>query len=94
MKGLKLDAEWTNDCFGKKDYDCGIVSLSTRYWPAASGPSAESEILLNHGDGEAITLAKSEFGAETREEVMKQVEEWAQSIFDEIVSLLAKHYKM
>ena len=30
---LKLNAEWTNDCQGKKDYDGDILSISTRYWP-------------------------------------------------------------
>jgi hypothetical protein len=28
-----LDATWTDDAQGKKDYDGGIVSISTRYWP-------------------------------------------------------------
>ncbi len=30
---LKLDARWTDDCQGKKDYDGDILSISTRYWP-------------------------------------------------------------
>lgn len=30
---MKLNAVWTNDCCGKKDYDGGILSISTRYWP-------------------------------------------------------------
>ncbi len=33
----KLDAEWTNDCQGKKDYDGNIISISTRYWPRGGG---------------------------------------------------------
>ena len=31
---MKLEAEWTDDCQGKKDYDGDILSISTRYWPA------------------------------------------------------------
>jgi hypothetical protein len=34
---LKLAAEWTNDCQGKKDYDGDIVGISTRYWPRGGG---------------------------------------------------------
>lgn len=34
---MKLDAEWTDDCQGKKDYDGNILSISTRYWPRGGG---------------------------------------------------------
>jgi hypothetical protein len=34
---LKLDANWTDDCQGKKDYDGPILWLSTRYWPPDGG---------------------------------------------------------
>lgn len=34
---MKLTAEWTDDCQGKKDYDGNILSISTRYWPANGG---------------------------------------------------------
>lgn len=34
---MKLAAEWTNDCQGKKDYDGEILSISTRYWPRGGG---------------------------------------------------------
>lgn len=34
---MKLAAEWTDDCQGKKDYDGEILSISTRYWPANGG---------------------------------------------------------
>lgn len=34
---MRIDAEWTNDCSGKKDFDGPIVSISTRYWPANGG---------------------------------------------------------
>jgi hypothetical protein len=30
---MKLSAQWTDDCQGKKDYDGPILSISTRYWP-------------------------------------------------------------
>lgn len=32
-----LDAEWTDDCGGKKDYDGAIISISSRYWPRGGG---------------------------------------------------------
>lgn len=34
---MRLAAEWTNDCQGKKDYDGEILSVSTRYWPSGGG---------------------------------------------------------
>lgn len=34
---MKLVAEWTDDCQGKKDYDGDILSISTRYWPRGGG---------------------------------------------------------
>lgn len=34
---FKLDAKWTDDCQGKKDYDGEILSISTRYWPRGGG---------------------------------------------------------
>lgn len=37
---MKLGAEWTDDCQGKKDFDGDILSISTRYWPAGGGFSA------------------------------------------------------
>ena len=34
---MKPNAEWTNDCQGKKDYDGDILTISTRYWPRGGG---------------------------------------------------------
>lgn len=34
---LKIDAEWKDDCQGKKNYDADIIFLSTRYWPRGGG---------------------------------------------------------
>lgn len=34
---FKVDAEWTDDAQGKKDFDGDILSISTRYWPAGGG---------------------------------------------------------
>lgn len=34
---MKLQAEWTDDCQGKKDYDGNILSISSRYWPRGGG---------------------------------------------------------
>jgi hypothetical protein len=33
----RLDATWTDDAQGKKDYDGDILSISTRYWPRGGG---------------------------------------------------------
>lgn len=37
LDGVKVPAEWADDCQGKKDFDGELVSLSTRYWPAGGG---------------------------------------------------------
>lgn len=34
---MKLEAEWKDDCQGKKDYDANLVRLSSRYWPRGGG---------------------------------------------------------
>lgn len=33
----RLDATWTDDAQGKKDYDGPILTISTRYWPRGGG---------------------------------------------------------
>lgn len=33
MPTLTKDLQWTPDCQGKWDYDGGIISVETRYWP-------------------------------------------------------------
>lgn len=34
---MTLEAQWTDDCCGKKDYDAPIIAVSTRYWPRGGG---------------------------------------------------------
>lgn len=47
---MKLEARWTDDCQGKKDYDGRILSISSRYWPPRGGYS-----IINRGpDGTTI----------------------------------------
>lgn len=43
-----VDAKWTDDCQGKKDYDGDIISVSTRYWPRGGG------FTTIHNDGREI----------------------------------------
>lgn len=107
MTTLKLQAEWTDDCQGKKDYDGNILSISTRYWPRRVGfwlaqnearpdilPSARSALVLRHGSDDCTTLIEQEFEAETREEVQRQVEIWAQAQMDRVVNILRQHYTL
>jgi hypothetical protein len=60
---LKLAAEWTDDCQGKKDYDGDIVSISTRYWPAGGSTlvfnTAEPEKGLHRLNSDAKPSATS-----------------------------------
>ena len=48
---MTLDAQWTNDCMGKKDYDAPIVEISTRYWPSGGG-----FLITNRQPGQPVQL--------------------------------------
>jgi len=37
LERVRLNAEWTDDCQGKKDFDGGLVRVTTRYWPRGGG---------------------------------------------------------
>lgn len=52
MSELKLYAEWTDDCQGKKDYDGPIISVSTRYWP---GPTSGGFMEVNNEAGKVTS---------------------------------------
>lgn len=56
---IRLDAEWTDDCGGKKDYDGDILSISTRYWPRGGG-----FIAIKHTPGGVVME-----GNEARQEI-------------------------
>lgn len=54
---LPLNAEWRDDCQGKKDYDGEILRISTRYWGSRdyrivggnlTKPSAKSSLMLSY----------------------------------------------
>ena len=93
----KLQARWTDDAQGKKDYDGDIVSVSTRYWPSRdyrqiggnlTKPSAQCSILIRFGEGESKPLIVKEFEARTFEEIKDQVEAWAQLQMNRVTELL------
>lgn len=89
---MKLNAEWTDDCQGKKDYDGDILAISTRYWPGnrqANGfVSAKSSLIIRHGKDDYAILTSKEFEAGTFEELAPQVELWAQEQMDKAVAVL------
>lgn len=47
---FKIDATWTDDCQGKKDYDGTIIGISTRYWPRGG-----SALIFNSETGDIST---------------------------------------
>jgi hypothetical protein len=57
---MRLNAGWTNDCQGKKDYDGDILSISTRYWPRGGGFS-----VVNHSP-EGTTIQDNDSRPEIR----------------------------
>jgi hypothetical protein len=60
-KRLLLDADWTDDCQGKKDYDGEILSISTRYWPRGGGFS-----ILQNVPGKSLSFEENESRPEIR----------------------------
>lgn len=60
---MKLNAEWTDDCCGKKDYDGEVLSVSTRYWPRGGSAlmldTARPDLGLHHVDDGSRPSAKS-----------------------------------
>ena len=102
---LSLDAEWKDDCQGKKDFDGNILLLSTRFysesyhlrWPAkrkmASAASGLYFAAKINDESEWITLYKKEFEGATDSEVKKAVEDWTKSVFQEISQVVIDHFK-
>lgn len=39
-----IEIKWTDDCFGKKDYDANLIKISSRYWPRGG-----SHLVFNEG---------------------------------------------
>ncbi len=72
---MKIDAEWTDDCQGKKDFDGPVVCISTRYWPRGGGFHTfhlDSDGTLvsegNEARPEIRAAATSEFLVNTRDD--------------------------
>ena len=92
---MKLDARWTDDCQGKKNYDAPIVTIDSRYYPGGGESEKHggySSLILRHTDGNEIELTTCEFEGDTEEKVKALVEDWAQKRFDEIVEMLKSNY--
>lgn len=53
-----LNAKWTDDCQGKKDFDGDILSISTRYWPRGGGigflTQKNDHIEISHNENQNI----------------------------------------
>lgn len=97
---MQLEAEWTQDCCGKQDYDANLVQLSTRFWPRGGG-----YLMLDTGTGviegnearpaerpsakaeilfQGKTIAEVDIEGETEEEVKARVEAWARLQFNRL----------
>lgn len=105
---LPINAEWRDDCQGKKDYDGEILRISTRYWGSRrrvdgtlTKPSAKSSLMLSYRANDELPtydpgytdLVEQEFEAETEAEVKAQVEAWAQQKMNEVVRLLIDKFQ-
>ena len=58
---MTLDAEWTDDCQGKKDYDAPIIEISTRYWPRGGG-----FMLVRREEGQPVKIEENEARPEVK----------------------------
>jgi hypothetical protein len=97
---VTLTAEWEDDCQGKKDFDCEIIGLSTRYWPRGGGfhvlaggkfegNEARPEIKPSakaHIQIDGHSVLEKEFEGETFEDVAAQVEAWGKNQHAKIVA--------
>lgn len=87
-------AKWIDDCQGKKDFDCALLSISTRYWPERYQQngmcSAECTIGLNF-DLDIVPLITKEFEAHSENVVKTLVEVW---VTDESRRLLTELLKL
>lgn len=93
----KVNAEWTQDCSQKQDYDGSIISLSTRFWPpryqSNAKFSAKSSIHLDFKNyPEYLELISKEFEGDTEAEVKFKVEQWAQEQYERIIHILPKEF--
>lgn len=68
---MKLEAEWTDDCQGKKNYDGNIVSISTRYWPRGGG-----FLLMTRTPGHATTFEDNDDRPEIKPSAKSHVTIW------------------
>jgi len=99
---MKLQAEWTNDCSGKQDYDAELVTLSTRYWPSQYSQTFRhpDKIITDHPSAlvgiylceESDPLIATEFYADTEAGVKCKVEEWAQAQFEKIERVIRAEF--
>lgn len=97
---MPINARWTDDCCGKKDYDADLVRLSTRLWPGGGGFlefNTADGIVRDNADRPDIkpfasaafffqeeTLCECEFEADTEDAVKSQVEAWTEEQFARI----------
>ena len=91
---MQIDAEWSDDCGGKRDYDADLISISSRCYPGTPQTAVSSLILWEKNASVGITLTEENFQGTTREEVEHKVEKWAQARFEEIVELLKTKFQI
>jgi hypothetical protein len=75
--GEKLDACWTDDCSGKKDYDGRVISVSTRYWPRGGSAYVNDEKGFRKFDDGSKPSARSEVHIDFAEHTGDGGENWS-----------------
>lgn len=108
IEDMKFSALWVMDCGGKQDYDGGIITIRSRYWPGypkpSTGtdepPSAVSSVyirfrgLYGPDEPDSKVLVQKWFKADTEAEVKAQVEAWAQAQYMKVAQILAAVFKV
>ena len=97
LNSFTVDADWTDDCQGKKDYDGDIIVLTTRYWPirymgTKHSATAKIAIRSKNFNTNYTSLVRAEFEGDTEEEVKTAVEKWAEQKYQEVIAILIKHF--
>lgn len=81
------EAQWQDDCQGKKDYDFAIAGISCRYYPASYNRDGQVSCYVQFLVA-GVVMAQDELKDQTESELKAKVEAWAKHHNDLVVTAL------
>ena len=81
------EPKWSFDCGFKLDYDGGLLSIGSRFYPPKThyGPTWDGTVHVYLLD---TTIEEKKFDCQTLEELTKQVDEYVTSIITRLQTIL------